>query len=169
MPAITLYEVSIGTFIKGLKTLTAVLEKAATHAKDKGEDPDAYVTAALCEDMRPLSFQVQVVSNTIKKSVWRLTGNEVESWADDETTLAQLITRTQRTLELLQGISEASITGKDDNMVELQMGKSGTFNLAAKAYVLNYALPNFFFHLQTAYSILRSRNVPLGKADYLTN
>ncbi|CAK7214184.1 hypothetical protein SEUCBS140593_002097 [Sporothrix eucalyptigena] len=167
MPAVSLYEVSITTFAKGLTTLKHILEKAGEHATAQGLDPNAYVNAALCEDMRPLSFQVQVASNTVKKSVWRLTGTDVESWADDETTLAQLVARTQRTLDLVQAVDEASIAGKDDTIVELQMGKAGTKNLPAKAYVLNYALPNLFFHIQTAYAILRAQGVPLGKSDYL--
>lgn len=167
MPAVTLYEVSITTFAKGLTTLKHILQKAADHAAAQGLGADAYVNASICEDMRPLSFQVQVVSNTVKKSVWRLTGTEIESWADDETTVAQLIARTQRTLDLVQAVDEASITGKDDTIVELQMGKQGTHSLPAKSYVLNYALPNFFFHVQTSYAILRAQGVPLGKSDYL--
>ncbi|EPE02595.1 helix-turn-helix- domain containing protein type [Ophiostoma piceae UAMH 11346] len=169
MPAVTLYEVSIVSFAKGLKTLKLVLEKAAESAKDKGTDPDAFVNATLAEDMRGLAFQVQVASNTVKKSIWRLTGTEVESWPDNETTLAQLIARTQRTVDLLDTVTAESIEGIDDTIVELQMGKNGTFNLPAKSYVLNYALPNFFFHLQTAYAILRAKGVPLGKTDYLSN
>jgi uncharacterized protein len=167
MAPVTLYEVSITTFAKGLQTLKHILEKAAEHATAQGLGADAYVNASLCEDMRGLAFQVQVVSNTAKKSVWRLTGNDVESWTDDETTMAQLIARTQRTLDLVQAVEESAIAGKDDTMVELQMGKLGTRNLPAKAYVLNYALPNFFFHVQTAYAILRAQGVPLGKTDYL--
>ncbi|KAL1887898.1 hypothetical protein Sste5346_009902 [Sporothrix stenoceras] len=167
MAPVTLYEVSITTFAKGLVTLKHILEKAAEHATAQGLGADAYVNASLCEDMRGLAFQIQVASNTAKKSVWRLTGTEVESWADDETTLAQLIARTQRTLDLVQAVDEASITGKDDNIVELQMGKAGTRNMPAKAYVLTYAVPNFFFHVQTAYAILRAQGVPLGKSDYL--
>ncbi|CAK7210199.1 hypothetical protein SBRCBS47491_000696 [Sporothrix bragantina] len=167
MPAITLYEVSITTFDKGLTTLKHILEKAGEHAKAQGLDPNAYVNASLCEDMKGLAFQVQVASNTVKKAVWRLTGTEVESWADDETTLEQLVARTQRTIDLVRAVDESTITGKDDNIVELQMGKNGSRNLPAKAYVLNYALPNLFFHVQTAYAILRAKNVPLGKTDYL--
>lgn len=169
MTAVTLYEVSIVSFAKGLKTLKLILEKAAESAKDKGTDPDAFVNATLADDMRGLAFQVQVASNTVKKSIWRLTGTEVESWPDDEATLAQLVTRTQRTIDLLDTVTAASIEGIDDTIVELQMGKNGTVNLPAKSYVLNYALPNFFFHLQTAYAILRAKGVPLGKTDYLTN
>lgn len=167
MAPVTLYEVSITTFAKGLTALKHILEKASEHASSQGLGADAYVNASLCEDMRGLAFQVQLVSNTTKKCVWRLTGTDVESWADDETTLAQLIARTQRTLDLVQAVDEASISGKDDNIVELQMGKQGTKKMPAKAYVLTYAIPNFFFHVQTAYAILRAQGVPMGKSDYL--
>lgn len=167
MPAVTLYEVSITTFCKGLTTLKHVLEKAVEHATAQGLDPNDYVKATLCQDMLPLSFQIQVVSNTAKKSIWRLTGTDIESWADDETTMDQLIARVQRTLDLVKTVDVAAIAGKEDIMVELQMGKAGTRNLSGKDYVLNYALPNFFFHVQTAYAILRFKGVPLGKFDYL--
>jgi len=119
--------------------------------------------------MRPLSFQVQVASNTVKKSIWRLTGEEVESWEDDETTLEQLKARVQKTLDLLGKTDPKSVDGREDRLVELQLGKGGSLNLPAKAYVFSYAHPNFFFHLQTAYAILRMKGVPLGKQDYLSS
>ncbi|OAA65366.1 hypothetical protein SPI_02153 [Niveomyces insectorum RCEF 264] len=169
MPAVTLYEVSITTFTRGLKSLAAILDKCEAYAKEKGIDADSYVAASLAEDMKPLSFQIQVASNVVKKSVWRLTGNETESWADDETTIAQLKARVQKTLDLLKTVDAKTLEGKDDTIVELQMGANGTVNLPAKSYVLGYALPNFFFHITTAYGILRSRGVPLGKRDYLSN
>ncbi|EFX03387.1 helix-turn-helix-domain containing protein type [Grosmannia clavigera kw1407] len=120
MPAITLYDISITTFLKSLKTLNHILEKAESHAKGCGKDPDAYATVALTVDMKPLSFQVQVVSNTIKKSVWRLTGIDPGNWPDDESTIMGLKARVKKTAELLQKIDPKSLEGKDDTMVELQ-------------------------------------------------
>jgi len=119
MAGLTLYEVSVPTFSKGLTTLLAVLAKAEEYAKEKGIKADDFVTASLSEDMKPLSFQVQVVSNTVKKSIWRLTGDETESWDDNETTMAQLKTRVQKTLDLLKTVDAKKIDGKEDNPVEL--------------------------------------------------
>ncbi len=119
MGAVTLYEVSIATFAKGLNTLIAILQKAQECAKENGKDADVYASAALCEDMKPLVFQILVASNTVKKSIWRLTGVEIESWPDDETTMDQLVTRVQRTLDLVESVTEESIAGRDDVVVEL--------------------------------------------------
>lgn len=119
MPAVTLYDVSITTFLKSLKTLSHILDKAESYAKEHGNDPDAYASVTLAADMKPLSFQVQVVSNTIKKSVWRLTGADAGTWPDDETTIAGLQARVQKTVDLLQKIDPKSLEGKDDIMVEL--------------------------------------------------
>ncbi|CAK7241901.1 MAG: hypothetical protein STHCBS139747_003374 [Sporothrix thermara] len=168
---ITLYEVSIGTFKKALSVLKHILEKSVEHATAQGVDPNDYVQARLCEDMLPLSFQVQTASNIIKKSLWRVYGDEVpiwaESWADDETTMEQLIARVQRTLDALEVVDKASLNSREEQKFDLAMGRHGTHNLSAKFYMLNYALPNVYFHVQTAYAILRSKNVPLGKMDYL--
>ncbi len=119
MPGLTLYEVSIPTFTKGLEALTHILDKAEEYAKEKGVGVDSYVAAALCPDMKPLSFQVQVASNTVKKSVWRLTGVETESWDDNESTMAELKARIDRTLKLLKEVEPKTLEGKEDNPVEL--------------------------------------------------
>ncbi len=115
---ITLYDASIPTFRKGLNTLLHILEKAEEHAKQTGIKADDYVTAALCEDMKPLSFQVQVVSNTVKKSIWRVTGDEIESWEDNESTMAQLTARVKKTLDLLKNVSAEKLIA-EDTAVEL--------------------------------------------------
>ncbi len=119
MSGLTFYEVSIPTFTKGLHTLQAILAKAEAYAKSKGLDADEYAEAALCEGMKPLNFQVQVVSNTVKKAVWRLTGDEIESWDDDEDTMAQLNARIQKTLDLLKTVDPKQLDGKEDDNVEL--------------------------------------------------
>ncbi|KLU85563.1 hypothetical protein MAPG_04586 [Magnaporthiopsis poae ATCC 64411] len=167
MPGITLYESSGAVFEKGLKALDAILSKAEAHAAEQGINADTYPAEKLIEGMLPLSFQVQVVSNTTKKWIQRITGAELNEWEDNETTMAQLHARVKKTLDLLATVDAAAVNGKEDNIVELQMGKLGTRNMPAKEYTLNYAVPNFFFHLQTAYAILRAKGVPLGKPDYL--
>lgn len=101
MPAISLYEVSITTFQKALKALGDIIDKSENYAKERGEDPEAFVTASLIADMKPLSFQVQVVSNTIVKSVWRLTGENGGIWPDEEKTIAELKARIQKTADFL--------------------------------------------------------------------
>ncbi len=116
---ISLYELTVPTFTRGLTTMLNIIDKAVEHAKAEGVNPDEYASAALCGDMKPFSFQVQVASNTVKKSVWRVTGDEVDSWPDDETTMAQLRARVQKTLDLLKAVDAAKIDGKEDTVVEL--------------------------------------------------
>lgn len=119
MPGITFYEGSGAVFAKGLKAMDAILSKAEAHAAEKGIDVDTYPAEKLVEDMLPLSFQVQVVSNTTKKWVQRVTGSELPVWEDDETTMAQLHARVKKTLDLLATVDPAAVNGKEDNVVEL--------------------------------------------------
>lgn len=162
MAGISIHDTSIVTFQRGETALRNMLKKASESA-----DAASLADAKLCEDMKPLAFQVQMCSNLAKKTVWRLTGAEIETWADDEQTLDQLIARCDKTLSLLDGVDPKQIEGKESEIVELGLGPHGTKQLPAKDYVLTYALPNFYFHLQTAYAILRMKGIPLGKFDYL--
>lgn len=167
MAGLTFYDISIPLFTKSLKSLENILAKAEEHAAANGVSADSYVSEKLTENMFPLSFQVQVVSNTIKKSIWRLTGVENEAWEDNETTMGQLKTRVQKTLDLVATVDAKAVNGRENVVVELQLGRAGSMNLPAKDYLFNYGIPNMFFHLQTAYAILRMKGVPLGKSDYL--
>jgi len=124
MPGLALYDVSVGTFTKALNVLLNILNKAEAYAQEKGVDVDSYAATALCEDMKPLSFQIQVASNTVKKSLWRLTGDEGESWDDNETTIEQLKARVQKTLDLTKTVDADKINGKEDNNVELYVSVS---------------------------------------------
>jgi hypothetical protein len=164
MAPVTLSESSIGVFIHGVTALLSILKKAAEH-----KDAETFASSKLFDDMLPLTFQVQMVSNTAKKSVWRLTADPAleVSWPDDEKTLEELIARTEKTLDMLKTADNALVDTKNDSSVDLAMGKRGNFKISGKEYVLSYALPNFFFHLVTAYGILRSKGVELGKSDYL--
>jgi hypothetical protein len=159
---LSVYDTSILTLKRGTTTLLNILKKASESA-DAASFPDAKLT----EDMKPLTFQVQAASNTAKKTVWRLTGVETEAWEDNEQTLDQLIARCEKTLALLKGVDPKQVEGKETAMVELALGPAGTKQLVGTDYILTYAVPNFFFHLQTAYAILRMKGVALGKGDYL--
>ena len=130
--------------------------------------PNAVINAEgkLIDDMRPLTFQIQVCSNTIKKLLARVAGaTDVPAWADDETTFEQLHARIAKTQDLIKSIDESKYVDAETE-VELQVGPH-TMKISAKKYMLGYALPNFFFHLNTTYAILRSKGVPIGKADYI--
>ncbi|KAK3681814.1 hypothetical protein B0T22DRAFT_472869 [Podospora appendiculata] len=167
MSAITLSELVIPTFTNGLKTLTHILQAAEAHAKANGLDADAeYVGARLIDDMLPLSFQVQNATTNIRKTLNRVTGAEDQPWEDNEKTFAELYKRIDRAQALLSAVDAAKIDAASDNEVLLPFGPQG-IKLSAKASVLNQAIPNYFFHVQTAFAILRSKGVPIGKRDFI--
>jgi hypothetical protein len=115
--------------------------------------------------MFPLARQVQIASDSAK-GVVRLAGREAPSMPDTETTLAQLRERIARTVEVLNTLTAADIDGSEDRDIELKM-RDRTLQLKGRPYLLNFVTPNFYFHVTTAYAILRSKGVPLGKPDYL--
>ncbi|KUI66070.1 hypothetical protein VM1G_02488 [Cytospora mali] len=169
MAGITFYNAYFSIIIQALDTLEAILNEAQAHAKKNGIDIDTeYVPARLCEDMLPLSFQIQVISNTLKKAVFRLTGAGAEAWEDNETTFDQLFARVKKTKELVKSVKPEDINGKEGETVEVQIG-THILNMTHQSSITCLVLPNMFFHLQTTYAILRTKGVPLGKVVYLTH
>ena len=167
MAPVTLYDASVGLFIKAMETFNTILRKAKEH---NPSGADSFVTAKLAEDMLPLSFQVQFTSNTSKKALERLVPHKgpFPEWEDNEKTIDELVARVEKTLALLKTISPEDLAGKEDEVVEVKLGKAGGATVGGKGYALGYALPNVFFHLAMAYAILRNNGVPLGKSDYLS-
>lgn len=157
MSEVGIYDISVGTYIAGLTVLVNILKKAALQP-----DADTLPSASLTEDMLPLSFQVQSVSNTVSISLKRLLKTDIQSWEDNETTMGQLIARAENTLALLKNIDPKSLEGAEKNVC-----KVAGEELTGRQFILGFAMPNLFFHLQTAYAILRMKGVPLGKDDYL--
>ncbi|KAK2685291.1 hypothetical protein QWA68_015949 [Fusarium oxysporum] len=162
MSSLTLYDISVVLLQRGMSTLANILKKASEHT-----DAASFPAAKLYEDMLPLSSQVQRASNTAKSSISRLTGVEADAWDDSEKTLDGLIARCEKTVSLLKGVDAKLIEGRETAKVELSLGSAGTRQFTGKEYILTYVVPNFFFHLQTAYAILRMKGVPLGKGDFL--
>ncbi|KAH8886194.1 hypothetical protein GQ53DRAFT_750765 [Thozetella sp. PMI_491] len=162
MAPITMYDASVAIYISGMKTLLHILQTAS---KEAGAEslPDA----RLYEDMRTLTFQVQAASNTSKKSLTRLTGKDYGSWEDKETTMPDLIARVEKTLNMLESVDPKEIEGADEKLIALPTEAGGTADASLLAVTLSFQVPNFFFHLDMAYAILRSRGVPIGKNDYL--
>lgn len=157
------------TYIRGLNMLNGILTKAEEYAKEKGVDADAeYPGARIYEDMLPLTKQVQIASDMAKKGVVRITGEEVEVWADEEKTMAELHARVQKTLDLVKSADPAKVNGKEANVIKVPISRGNLTDMSTKDYVFNMNVPQFFFHVQTAYCILRMKGVPLGKADFLS-
>lgn len=163
---LSMYQASVPVFIRGLNVLAALLEKAAAHAQAAGIDPADLVNARLAPDMYPLSGQVQRASDASKFAAQRLSQGEAPKFADTESTLEQLKQRVADTIAYLQSIKPEQIDGAEARRITLSFGDFKP-EFQGDEYLLTFALPNFYFHVTTAYGILRQAGVPIGKLDFL--
>jgi uncharacterized protein len=157
---VSLYELSIAVFIRSLTNLAAILKTGEAYADEKGISHAKLLEAKLVDDMAALPSQIQRVSDTAKGAAVRVAGIENVVMADDETTFEQLQARIQKTIDLLQTVEPTSMDGKEEAAIVLRTG-AGELTFTAKNYLLNFALPNFYFHFTTAYGILVRKNHPL--------
>ena len=164
--SITPYELSIPTFQRGFAMLSKLLDKAEAFAEEKKIKPEVLVNARLAPDMLSLAGQVQRMSDTAKGAAARLTGTDAPSFPDDETTLADLRARIEKTTAYLASVPEAAFEGAAERTVTLKT-RGGEMSSSGKDYLLTFVLPNFYFHLTTAYAILRHNGVAVGKLDFL--
>jgi hypothetical protein len=158
----TLYDASAPIFIASLKDMSAWLDKAAA------EKPEAeLLEARLAPDMRPLPSQFQFASDTAKNCMARLAGVEALAMPDTETTFAELKDRVARTVAYVESFDPAVIAASEERPISLRFPNGTGFDFSGRAYLTGFALPNFFFHVTTAYALLRAAGVSLGKPDYL--
>ena len=163
---ISMYQASAPRFANILRNLSAILEKAEAHCAAKKIEPAALTSYRLFPDMFPLTRQVQIASDTAKGAVARLAGIEIPKYEDNEQTFAELKARIARTIDFVESVSAARIDGSDDKEIVLQM-RSGERRFKGMQYLLGHAYPNFYFHVTTAYNILRHNGVEVGKADFI--
>ena len=164
--ATELYDLTVPVFTRGLKALSAMLDKAVAHAAETGEDAEAWLSRRLIDDMHPLVKQVQIACDGPKLCVARLSGVEAPVNEDTETTIAELKARIAGTLDWIASVPRETIDGQEGKDVVLKF-PGGELPFKGQAYVTGFALPNFFFHLTTAYGLLRGAGVPLGKRDFI--
>jgi hypothetical protein len=164
--SLTMYEASIPVFIRYLGNLSALLEKAEAHAKELSFDPANFVESRLVADMDPLRSQIQRASDSAKGCGARLAGIDIPSFPDTEKTVSELQERITKTVDFLKSIKPADVDGSADREVILKM-RRGPVSFTGRSYLFNFALPNFLFHVTTAYAILRANGVKIGKLDYL--
>ena len=163
---ISMYQASVPALVKGLTNLRTILEKAAAHAQAHKIDDTVFVTDRLYPNMLPLSKQVQIASDFARGTTARLAGVEMPAWEDDEKTMADLIARVDKTLAYVKPFTSAQIDGSEAKAITRPIrGQPKTFT--GINYLLQYALPNFYFHTTTAYNILRHNGVEIGKTDFL--
>lgn len=164
---LSMYQASIPVFKQLLGGLSAVLAKAEAHASAKKIDPNALLQARLYPDMFPLLRQVQVACDFAKSVSARLAGVEVPSFEDQEASFADLQSRIAKTLAFIDSLTTAQMAGSETRQIVTQAGTPKEKIFTGQSYLLNYGLPHFFFHTNTAYAVLRHNGVEVGKKDYI--
>tara|TARA_R110002167_G_scaffold1086_12_gene4692 strand:+ start:521 stop:1027 length:507 start_codon:yes stop_codon:yes gene_type:complete len=163
--ATELYDLTVPVFTKHLNALSGWLDKGAAHAAAAGQDPDALLSHRLIADMHPLTRQVQMACDSPKLCIARLSGLTAPVSEDTETTIDQLQARIRQTLDYLASVPRTAVDGQEDREVVLTF-PNGEMRFNGRDYAVGFATPNFFFHLTTAYGLLRAQGVPLGKRDF---
>ena len=164
--ATELYDITVPVFIRGFAAMARCLEKGRIHADENDMPHEALLGARLIEDMAPLTSQIQRASDAAKFAAARLGQIEGPAMPDTEASFDALQARIAATIAFLESVDPASINGREDADITIVTPKK-SFEMKGRAYALNFALPNFYFHATTAYAILRARGVPVGKMDYL--
>lgn len=158
---------SLPVFRKMLGNLSHFLDKAQAHATARKFDPVALLQFRLAPDMLAFTRQVQLACDHAKNGVARISGVQAPRFEDTETSIAQLKARIQNTLDYLASVPAERLDGTEDRDITFPVGREATRTMKGEAYLKHWALPNFFFHVTTAYVILRHNGVELGKADFL--
>jgi hypothetical protein len=163
--SLSLYDLSIPSFARGLTNLSAILDKGAAHAAAKKFDPAILLQARLAPDMLALVSQVQIACDTAKGAAARLAGLEIPKHADQESSFEDLKARIKITLDFIGGVTPAQLQGAEDREIVLEM--RSTLKFTGTTYLSHFVLPNFYFHIAMTYALLRHNGVDLGKRDYL--
>ena len=163
---LSMYRASVPVFKQMLRNLDAILDKAAAHATARKIDPNALLQARLSPDMFHLTRQVQIASDQAKGIAARLAGQEPPKFEDSEASFADLKARIAKTLAFLDGLQPAQIEGSEDREISLPVGGQ-TVKFKGSDYLLGFGLPNFYFHVTTAYALLRHNGIEVGKRDFI--
>lgn len=163
---LSMYQASIPVITRELGILSEILKKGEALAAAKKIDPSVLINARLAPDMLPLAKQIQIASDVTKGGVARLAGAEIPSYADTETTFAELQERIAKTIKFVSGFTAAQIDGSEEKTISLKVGGQD-MQMKGQQYLLGFVIPNLFFHITIAYAILRHNGAELGKRDFL--
>jgi hypothetical protein len=163
---LSMYQASVPAFLQMLTSLAAILGKAEVHAAERKIDPAVLLAYRLAPDMFPLIRQIRIAADFAKSCSARLAGAEIPSYADNETTFAELKERIARTVQFVRGFRPEDIDGSEEREIALTVGGQPV-QFRGQQYLVNFVLPNFYFHATTAYDILRHCGVPIGKRDFM--
>src|SRR5262245_15348035 len=162
----SMYRASVPVFLQMLPCLSAILDKAAAHAAARKIDPHVFLEARLYPDMFPLTRQIQVATDFAKGACARLAGMDPPKYPDVEKSLDELKARITKTVDLIKEFKPAQIDGSEEREISLTLGGQ-LQKYKGENYLISLVLPNFFFHVTTAYAILRHNGVELGKQDFM--
>lgn len=165
--SLTIARSTIPTLTLSLKALNNILQKGEAYAQAKNIAPGVLENSRLTADMHPLKRQVQMVSDTVRRILCQLAEQPVPSVEDNEETFAQLQHRIQATLDFINEFDSAGLEGSEDKTITLPFGENG-MQLDGTTFLMSFGLPNFYFHMATAYNILRENGVDVGKMDFLS-
>jgi hypothetical protein len=164
--SLSIYDLAVPTFSKLLPALQGVLKKAEADAEARKIDPQVFLQARLAPDMFPLTRQVQICTDQVKGGLSRLANIEVPSWEDNEASFADLYARIEKSLAYANGFKAEQFEGAETRTVELKFPQA-SFSFTGQDYLVQFVLPNFYFHMTAAYAILRHNGVQIGKRDFL--
>lgn len=164
---ITMHSASVPIFQTTLQNLEHILSKGEAFAEARKVDPAVLTQYRLAPDMLPLTRQVLIACDAAKNGVARISGVEAPRFEDNESTFAELKARIRKTLDYLASVPAQAFEGSEARDITFPVGRDASRTMQGEAYLKHWVLPNFFFHVTTAYAILRHNGVELGKADYL--
>ncbi len=163
----SIYQASVPAFVRMLEAMKAILVKAEQHIEARKLDPDAILTFRLYPDMFPFTRQVQLSTDFAKGAGARLSGQPVPKYEDTEKTFPELKGRIDKTVAFLRSIDEKALQDAETREITLPVGRDRTMTFSGADFLVKFALPNFYFHLTTAYDILRHNGVEIGKRDFV--
>lgn len=166
--SLSMYQSFIPPVLHGLGNLSAILSKAENYAATKKIDPSVLINARLAPDMFALARQVQITTDIVKGGAARLAGVEIPSYADTETTFAELQARIAKTIAFLKTVTAKQIDGTEEKEITLKVG-GNEMKFKGQPYLLHFVIPNFYFHFMATYAILRHNGLDIGKMDFLGN
>ena len=164
--SLSMHSASAPVFTRMLNNLLRWLDKAEAHAAAKKFDAGVLLAARLAPDMLAFTKQVQIATDTAKFCMARLAGVDAPKFDDNEASLADLRARIRTTIAFVESVPGSKVDGSETREVTIPR-RDGPITMTGEAYLTRYALPNFFFHVTTAYALLRHNGVELGKPDYL--
>lgn len=169
--SLSMYQASVPPMLQMFAAMTANLDKAVAHCEARKIDPAKLLTHRLAFDMNSLTNQIQAISDQAKGCVARLAGLDVPSMPDNEASIDDLKARIAKTVDFIKSVKPEQIDGTEDKEIVLKLGPAGPNQFEMKftgsQYLLHFVMPNFYFHLTTAYDILRNAGVAIGKRDFM--